>query len=64
LIRARTGEGRARAKAQGVKLGRKPTLTPHQRAETIKRREAGKEPIGKIARSHNVSCWTIQRLSA
>ena len=27
LIRARTGEGRARAKARGVKLGRKPKLT-------------------------------------
>jgi DNA invertase Pin-like site-specific DNA recombinase len=26
LIRARTGEGRARAVANGVKLGRKPTL--------------------------------------
>jgi FRG domain len=30
LIRARTDEGRARAKAQGVRLGRKPTLTRHQ----------------------------------
>ena len=38
LIRARTGEGRARAKAHGVKLGRTPTLTPHQRQEAIKRR--------------------------
>ena len=27
LIRARTGEGRARAVANGVKLGRKPTLS-------------------------------------
>jgi DNA invertase Pin-like site-specific DNA recombinase len=33
LIRARTGEGRARAVANGVKLGRKPKLTPHQRQE-------------------------------
>ena len=33
LIRNRTGEGRARAKARGVKMGRKPKLTPHQRAE-------------------------------
>src|SRR4051812_41099809 len=31
LIRARTGEGRQRAKARGVKLGRKFKLTPHQR---------------------------------
>ncbi len=62
LIRSRTTEGRARAKAQGVKPGRKPTLTPHQRTEAIKRRDADKETIGKIARSYNVSRWTIQRL--
>src|SRR5450755_2732280 len=42
LIRARTGEGRARAVANGVKLGRKPTLTPHQRREAIKRVNAEK----------------------
>src|SRR5450755_1968940 len=42
LIRIRTGEGRARAKARGVKLGRKPTLTPHQRREAIKRVNAEK----------------------
>src|ERR1700731_2398162 len=37
LIRARTGEGRARAKARGVKLGRKPKLTDHQKREAIRR---------------------------
>ena len=37
LIRARTGEGRERAKARGVKMGRPPKLTPHQRQEAIKR---------------------------
>jgi|SRR5208337_5553829 len=63
LIRTRISEGRARAKAQGVKLGRKPTLTPHQKAEAMKRREAGKESIGAIARSYDVSRWTIQRLA-
>src|ERR1700758_5049611 len=31
LIHARTSEGRARAKARGVKLGRKPKLTDHQK---------------------------------
>src|SRR5580704_17137193 len=31
LIRRRTGEGRARAKALGVKMGRKPKLTAHRR---------------------------------
>jgi DNA invertase Pin-like site-specific DNA recombinase len=56
LIRARTSEGRARAKAQGVKLGRKPTLTQHQKQkqEAMKRR-SGKESIGQIARSYNAS---------
>src|SRR6478735_4936540 len=33
LIRARTGDGRQRAKARGVHLGRKPKLTAHQRRE-------------------------------
>src|SRR3954467_2063325 len=35
LIRARTGEGRERAKKRGVKLGRKPKLTLHQRQEAL-----------------------------
>jgi DNA invertase Pin-like site-specific DNA recombinase len=61
LIRARTGEGRERAKARGVKMGRKPKLTPHQQAEAIKRRDAG-EPIRDIARSYNVHNSTISRL--
>ena len=62
LIRTRTGEGRARAKAQGVKLGRKPTLTPHQREEAKRRIKARKESVGEIARSYDVSRWTISRL--
>src|ERR1700688_4629538 len=61
LIRARTSEGRARAVANGVKLGRKPKLTPHQQAEAIRRREAG-EVLTDIARSYNVSHSTISRL--
>jgi DNA invertase Pin-like site-specific DNA recombinase len=61
LIRARTGEGRERAKARGVKLGRRPKLTPHQKNEAIKRRESG-EPIRDIARSYNVHNSTISRL--
>ena len=44
LIRARTGEGRARAKARGVKLGRKPKLTPHQQREAIAAAKLG-EPL-------------------
>ena len=47
LIRARTGEGRARAVARGVKMGRRPKLTPHQKKEAISRRDAG-EPTREI----------------
>lgn len=63
LIRTRTGEGRARAKERGVKLGRIPTLTPHQQQEARARRENG-EALTEIARSYNVSHSTISRLRA
>jgi DNA invertase Pin-like site-specific DNA recombinase len=63
LFRARTGEGRARAKARGVKMGRKPKLTLHQMKEAIKRRDAG-EPMRDIGKSFNVSHSTISRLAA
>ena len=62
LIRTRTGEGRERAKARGVVMGRRPKLTSHQRREAITRREAG-EILVDIARSYNVSHSTISRLS-
>lgn len=43
----------------------KPTLTPHhQRAEAIKRRDKAEESPALIARSYNVSRWTISRLSS
>ncbi len=61
LIHARTSEGRNRAKAEGVKFGRKPKLTTYQRAEAIKRREAG-EPLKAIAKTYSVSHSTISRL--
>ena len=62
LIRIRTGEGRARAMARGVKMGRKPKLTPHQQAEAIKGRDKG-ETLTEIARSYNVSHTTISQLA-
>jgi DNA invertase Pin-like site-specific DNA recombinase len=40
LIRERTGEGRKRAMANGVKFGRKRKLSDYQRAEATKRRTA------------------------
>ena len=64
LIRARTGEGRERAKARGVKLGRKPKLTVHQKREAIRRRDRDGETVADIARSYNVSHSTISRLTS
>jgi DNA invertase Pin-like site-specific DNA recombinase len=63
LIKARTGEGRARAKAEGVHMGRPPKLTPHQRREAIARRDSG-EALMDIARTYGVSHTTIGRLTA
>jgi DNA invertase Pin-like site-specific DNA recombinase len=61
LIKARTGEGRKRAQARGVRFGRRPKLTPHQISEARSRREAG-EALAEIGRSYNVSHSTISRL--
>jgi DNA invertase Pin-like site-specific DNA recombinase len=63
LIRTRTSEGRERAKARGIKMGRRPKLTTHQRQEAIKRRDIDGEPIRDIARSYNVHNSTISRLT-
>jgi DNA invertase Pin-like site-specific DNA recombinase len=61
LIRVRTGEGRQRAKAKGVKFGRPSKLTPHQRREAIARLDAG-ETQSDVARSYGVAHTTIGRL--
>ena len=64
LIRARTGEGRARAKARGVKLGRKPQADAASEAQAILRRKDNGEAVREIARSYNVHNSTISRLTA
>jgi DNA invertase Pin-like site-specific DNA recombinase len=63
LIRERTGEGRKRALASGIKFGRKPKLSQYQRAEALKRRDAG-ETLASIARSYAVDVSMISRLRA
>src|SRR5215470_15149537 len=63
LILARTGEGRARAKAKGVKFGRPPSLSPHQRKEAMQRLAEGAVQAD-LARSYGVSQATISRLAA
>jgi DNA invertase Pin-like site-specific DNA recombinase len=61
LIRERTGEGRKRAMAAGVKFGRKRKLSDYQRAEAVKRRDAG-ETLASIAKSYAVDLSMISRL--
>ena len=63
LILSRTNEGRVRAKARGVRFGRRPKLTKHQQAEALAR-IAGGETLTAVARSYNVSHMTISRLGA
>jgi DNA invertase Pin-like site-specific DNA recombinase len=61
LIRERTGEGRKRAMANGIKFGRRRKLSDYQRAEAIRRRDAG-ETLAAIAKSYGVAISMISRL--
>ncbi len=63
LIRARTGEGRKRAQARGVRFGRPAALTSHQRHEALQGLANG-EAQADVARSFNVSQATVSRLQA
>jgi putative DNA primase/helicase len=63
FINETPARGRADAKANGVKFGRKPKLTPHQKREAIKRRDRDGETLRSIGRSYNVSAATIGRLA-
>jgi DNA invertase Pin-like site-specific DNA recombinase len=61
LIRERTGDGRKRAMANGVKFGRPSKLSAFQREEALRRRDAG-ETLAAIAKSYAVDISTISRL--
>lgn len=63
LIRARTSEGRKRAVADGVRMGRAPKLTPYQKRE-IAQRKANGETLQAIARSYGVNKSTISRVKS
>jgi DNA invertase Pin-like site-specific DNA recombinase len=62
LIRTRTAEGRARAKARGQHIGRPPKLTPQQQKEAQRRRAEG-ATLKELAKSYNVGRATISRLT-
>jgi hypothetical protein len=59
LIKARTDEGRTRAKARGVRFGRPPKMTLFQRQEALQRLANG-ESQADLARAYN----SIRRRSA
>jgi DNA invertase Pin-like site-specific DNA recombinase len=61
LIRARTEDGRMRAKAAGIRFGRKPKLTPYQHQEALERLAAGESQL-MVARTMGVDRSTISRL--
>lgn len=63
MILTRTGEGRARAMANGIKFGPKFKLTPHQKQEALKMLEDGKTQR-EVGRLFNVSQQTVMRLQA
>ncbi len=63
LIRARTGEGRERAKERGVHMGRPAKLTVHQRQDALKALAGGTASQADLARRFNVSQSTISRLT-
>jgi DNA invertase Pin-like site-specific DNA recombinase len=61
LIRARTTEGRVRAVAAGVRMGRRPSLSPTQRQHAIELRDAGKslQEIGDVLGVSHMTVWRI-----
>jgi DNA invertase Pin-like site-specific DNA recombinase len=61
IIANRTGAGRERAKARGVKFGRPRKLNAHQRQEALARIDAG-ETLADIAKTFGVDATTIGRL--
>jgi DNA invertase Pin-like site-specific DNA recombinase len=63
LIKERCDAGRTRAMAAGIRFGRPRKLSPYQRAEALRRRDAG-ETLMSIARTYRVDVSMISRLRA
>jgi DNA invertase Pin-like site-specific DNA recombinase len=60
LLQERTQAGRAAAVARGVKMGRKPLLSPEQVVHARTLREQGESPA-QVAQLLNVSQRTLYR---
>ena len=59
----RTHEGRQIARAKGVKMGRKPILTPYQTKESAAAHRPKGETTREGAKAFNVSISAISRLA-
>ena len=57
----RTAAGRERARANGVRFGRPPKLSPSERQEVLALRANG-ESQAVLAMTYNISCSTVSRL--
>jgi DNA invertase Pin-like site-specific DNA recombinase len=64
MIRERTQAGLAAARTQGRIGGRRPTLSPHQRAEIVAMVTAGRKTQAEAARLFQVYPATVSRLLA
>lgn len=62
LIKTRTAEGRARAIAEGKRMGRPSRMTEQEKQEIIDRRQKG-EPLKSLACAFGVSIATISRFT-
>jgi len=62
-IRARAGEGRIRARARGVHMGRPPKLTPRQKREALAALADGSATQADLARRFHISASAISRLA-
>jgi DNA invertase Pin-like site-specific DNA recombinase len=64
LIKLRTREGMARAKAKGKLKGGKPKLNPKQSAHLVELHDAGEHSISELAELFNVARPTVYRTIA
>lgn len=62
LILERTAEGRARAKAAGKHMGRRPSLSPDQIAALKKDAASWKGSMAELGERHGISRATVYRL--
>ncbi|SQD97362.1 recombinase family protein [Parafrankia sp. BMG5.11] len=62
LLRMRTREGMAIAKAKGKLRGRQPKLSARQQAHLVELNDAGKHTIAELAELFTVSRATVYRV--